>query len=166
MHFLKKSRLLVFIILLVIVSASIFFYQGKEKERFIVFFSGAGMRVPVSEIVKDFTDSTGIKVNVHFEGSAILRQYIETYGDADVFMSGDKANIDALMLDIMMPKKNGIAAYEEIIKMDPKIKALFMSGYAEEVLYRKGLTEKGLNLLSKPVSPNNILKSIREALNK
>lgn len=71
--------------------------DARKDDSFVVFFSGAGMKVPVSEIVKDFTDLTGIPVDVHFEGSSILRQHIETYGDADVFMSGDKANIDALI---------------------------------------------------------------------
>ncbi len=96
MHFLAKSRLLTVIALLVIVSAAVFFYQRKKEERFIVFFSGAGMKVPVSEIVNDFTDKTGISVDVHFEGSAILRQHIETYGGVDLFMSGDKKNMDDL----------------------------------------------------------------------
>ena len=72
MHFLNKSRLLTVIALRVIVSAAIFFYQREKEDRFIVFFSGAGMKIPVSEIVNDFTDRAGIRVDVHFEGSAIL----------------------------------------------------------------------------------------------
>jgi len=70
--------------------------DARKDDSFVVFFSGAGMKVPASEIVKDFTDSTGINVNVHFDGSSVLRQHIETYGDADVFMSGDKKNMDIL----------------------------------------------------------------------
>jgi molybdate transport system substrate-binding protein len=87
---------LIVIALLAIVFAAIFFYQRNKEERFIVFFSGEGMKVPVSEIVNDFTDKTGLRVDVHFDGSAILRQHIETYGGVDLFMSGDKKNMDAL----------------------------------------------------------------------
>lgn len=129
MHFLKKSRLLItFIVLLFIVSASIFFYQGKERERFIVFFSGAGMKIPVSEIVKDFTDKTGIKVDVHFEGSAILRQHIETYGGIDLFMSGDKKNMDILAEKGFVKESTFIAWHIPSILIQPetsgKIKGL------------------------------------------
>lgn len=96
MNVLKRCHLFIVVILLAAVSAALFFYQGNKKERFIVFFSGSGMKIPASEIVKDFTEKTGIKVDAHFEGTAILRQYIETYGGADLFMSGDKKNMDIL----------------------------------------------------------------------
>lgn len=121
MFFLKKSRLLIaFIILLLIVSVSIFFYQGKERERFIVVFSGAGMKIPVSEIVKDFTDKTGIKVDVHFEGSAILRQHIETYGGIDLFMSGDKKNMDILAEKGFVKESTFIAWHIPSILIQPE----------------------------------------------
>jgi len=97
MNFLKKSHLLIVVILLAVVFAAVFFYQGNKKESFIVFFSGSGMKIPVSAIVNDFTEKTGTMVDVHFEGSAILRQSIETYGNVDVFMSGDRKNMDILM---------------------------------------------------------------------
>ena len=85
------------IISLLILLAVFFFLFNRKDNRFIVFFSGAGMKIPVNEIVKDFTDLTGSRVDVHFEGSSVLRQHIETYGDADLFMSGDKENIDTLV---------------------------------------------------------------------
>ncbi len=109
----------------------------------------------VRRLIKEVLEKNGYTVVEAADGEDAVMVFRE---------KGEK--IDILLLDVMMPKKNGIAAYEEIIKMDPEIKTLFMSGYAEEVLYRKGITEKGLHLLSKPVSPNNILKSIREALDK
>jgi len=109
----------------------------------------------VRRLIKEVLEKNGYTVVEAVDGEEAVRVFAE-----------NRDKIDILLLDIIMPKMKGTEAYEEIIKMDPKIKALFMSGYAEEVLYRKGITEKGLDLLSKPVSPNNILKSIREALNK
>jgi len=121
MHFLKKSLLLITsIILLFIVSVAIFFYQGNEKKRFVVFFSGTGMKIPAAEIVKDFTDLTGVSVNVHFDGSSVLRQHIETYGDADVFMSGDKANIDALIKKGLVKESAFIAWHIPSILIPPE----------------------------------------------
>lgn len=88
----KKYLILLVIFSLIILTASLFL--SEKNNHFIVFFSGAGMKIPVTEIANDFTHQTGIGVDVHFEGSAVLRQYIETYGDVDVFMSGDKKNMD------------------------------------------------------------------------
>lgn len=109
----------------------------------------------VRRLIKEFLEKNGYTVVEAVDGEEAVMVFRE---------KGEK--IDILLFDVMMPKKNGIEAYEEIIKIRPEIKPLFMSGYAEEVLHRKGLTEKGLDLLSKPVSPNNILKSIREALDR
>ncbi|MBI5640088.1 MAG: molybdate ABC transporter substrate-binding protein [Nitrospirae bacterium] len=129
MQFLEKNGLLITsIVLLFIVSAAIFFYQAKERERFVVFFSGAGMKIPVSEIVRDFTEKTGIKVDVHFEGSAILRQHIETYGGIDLFMSGDKKNMDILTEKGFVRESRFIAWHIPSILIQPetggKIKGL------------------------------------------
>lgn len=90
----RKRNLVIIVVMLAFVSV-LFLFNKDEKT--IVFFSGAGMKVPVTEIIKDFSEKTGIKVDVHFEGSSILRQHIERYGDADIFMSGDKENIDILI---------------------------------------------------------------------
>lgn len=86
------------------------------------------MKIPVNEIVTDFTDSTGIHVDVHFEGSAVLRQYIETYGDADLFMSGDRENIDGLIKTGLVKESTFIAWHIPSILIPPenreKIKGL------------------------------------------
>ena len=84
------------ILLLTAVTTFLFPSFSLNNNHTILFFSGAGMKIPVSEIVKNYTDSTGLAVDVHFEGSSVLRQHIELYGDADVFLSGDRENIALL----------------------------------------------------------------------
>lgn len=51
------------------------------------------MKVSVTEIINDFSEKIEIKVDVHFEGSSILRQHM-IYVDADIFMFGDKARAE------------------------------------------------------------------------
>jgi len=82
------------------------------------------------------------------------------------FFAENKDKIDILLFDIMMPKMKGTEAYEEILKIRPEIKVLFMSGYTEEVIYREGVLDKGLSFISKPVSPHEILIKIRKVLDK
>lgn len=86
--------------------------------------------------------------------------------DAVRIFTENKDKIDILLLDIIMPKMKGTEAYEEITKIRPELKVLFMSGYTEEVIYRNGVLDKGLSFISKPVSPNEILIKIREVIDR
>jgi signal transduction histidine kinase/CheY-like chemotaxis protein len=74
--------------------------------------------------------------------------------------------IDLLLLDVIMPKKNGKAVYEEIRKINPDIKVLFLSGYTENLIHKKGILEEGLNFIFKPVTINKLLKNVRDVLDK
>jgi two-component SAPR family response regulator len=74
--------------------------------------------------------------------------------------------IELLLLDVIMPKKNGKEAYEEIRKVKPGIKVLFMSGYTADLINRRGMLDDGLNFIPKPVSANTLLRKIREVLDK
>jgi len=63
-----------------------------------------------------------------------------------------------------MPKKDGKEAYEAISCIRPGVKALFMGGYSEDIIHKRGILQDGLNFIAKPVAPNTLLKKIREAL--
>ena len=76
----------------------------------------------------------------------------------------NKDRIQLLLLDVIMPRKNGKEVYEEIKKVNPDIKTLFMSGYTADVIHGKGIIEEGVELLMKPVSPTILLKKVRDIL--
>jgi CheY-like chemotaxis protein len=69
-----------------------------------------------------------------------------------------------LLLDVIMPKKRGNQVYAEIRKMCSGVRALFLSGYPSDIVHGGCELETGLNLIVKPVSPQNLLKKIREVL--
>ncbi len=73
-------------------------------------------------------------------------------------------DISLLLFDVIMPKKDGKEAYEEIKRLSPDIKILFMSGYNTATIANKGITQEGLNFLMKPISPEALLKKVREVL--
>lgn len=80
-----------------------------------------------------------------------------------------KENMDSIqlcILDMIMPRKNGKEAYNEMKKLKPDIKAIFASGYTADILERKGLTEEGLDFIIKPVTPKDLLRKVREMLDK
>ena len=75
-----------------------------------------------------------------------------------------KDKIQLLLLDVIMPNKNGREAYEEIKKIKPDIKVLFMSGYPADIIHKHDIIEKGFAYIEKPASPTKLLRKIREVL--
>jgi polar amino acid transport system substrate-binding protein len=72
--------------------------------------------------------------------------------------------IDLLALDVMMPKMDGKRAYEEIRKLRPDIRTIFVSGYTKDLFLDRELGGEYVSFLSKPVHPFDFLKKVREAL--
>lgn len=75
-----------------------------------------------------------------------------------------RKEIHLILLDMVMPKKNGMEAFDEIRKLQPGIKAIFCSACPEAVLQANGGSEDGVAVLSKPVDMNKLVAKIREML--
>lgn len=78
----------------------------------------------------------------------------------------NSSTISVLLLDLMMPKKNGKEAFEEIIRIRPGVRAVFMSGYAADLMRAKGALGPGTEFISKPVSPGDLLRKVRETIDR
>lgn len=87
------------------------------------------------------------------DGADAVAKYMENAG-----------YIDLLIFDVIMPKKNGKEAYEEIKRLDPGIKVLFISGYTADIVQRKGIVETDMHFLPKPILPRTLLSKVREIL--
>jgi polar amino acid transport system substrate-binding protein len=72
--------------------------------------------------------------------------------------------IQLLLFDLIMPKKNGKEASDEIKKIKPEVKVLFASGYDPDLLQQKTLLEEGVHLVYKPISPMDLLRKVRSVL--
>ncbi len=72
--------------------------------------------------------------------------------------------IRLLLFDLIMPKKDGKEAYDEIKRLSPGIKILFMSGHNTATIANKGIAQEGLHFIMKPISPEVLLKKVREVL--
>lgn len=72
--------------------------------------------------------------------------------------------IHLLLLDVMLPKKNGKDVYEEIVTINPDMKTLFISGYSGDILRKMGIFENKHNFIPKPFSKSQLLEKIRDSL--
>lgn len=75
-----------------------------------------------------------------------------------------KESPDLLLFDVMMPRMDGRKAMDEILREKPGLKYAFISGYTPEISAKVGAVAEGSRLISKPVSPRELLNIIRETL--
>ncbi|OGW19162.1 MAG: hypothetical protein A2X56_05605 [Nitrospirae bacterium GWC2_57_13] len=75
-----------------------------------------------------------------------------------------KDRIDLVIIDVVMPTMNGKEAMDRIAAIRPDVKCLFMSGYTADIVHKKGVLDEGVPFISKPASPTELLKKIREIL--
>lgn len=73
-------------------------------------------------------------------------------------------NIALIIMDLVMPVKNGKDAYEDIKEFNPQIKVVFMSGYTADIIKDKGMAEDGMEFISKPMKPDDLLRKVRDML--
>jgi PAS domain S-box-containing protein len=109
---------------------------------------------PLRDLMRIILESFGYAVLAAEDGEEAERMFLE-----------HRDRIRLVILDMIMPKKSGKDAADEIKKVRPGIRILFMSGYSEDMIKKQGMTEEGLEYVQKPVSPKVLLKKVRELLN-
>ncbi len=78
--------------------------------------------------------------------------------------NGNKKKIDLLILDVIMPKKNGKEVYDAIRKQNPHVRVIFTSGYTADIIHRRGILEEGSEFILKPFLPHRLLEKVRTVL--
>lgn len=163
----------------------------KQHESFINVYSEAGkgttFKIYLPLIHAEITDikekelpisKGGIETILIAEDDALVRKFMReilvgagyTVIEAkdgenaiEVFIE-NKDRIQLLILDVIMPRKNGKEVYKTLKELNPYIKALFTSGYSADILYKKGGIAEGPEVILKPISSDNLLKKVRDLL--
>ena len=76
----------------------------------------------------------------------------------------NKDSIQLVILDVIMPHGSIQPIYDEMLRMRSDIKAIFFSGYTEDILKRSGMIGEGLTFLTKPFLPAKLASKVREVL--
>jgi len=109
----------------------------------------------VREFLKDILRSYGYSIIVAEDGQDAVEKYNE-----------HRNRINMVILDVVMPRKNGKDVYNSIKETNPDLKALFISGYTQDILTSKGIYEAGLEFIAKPLEIESLMLKIRKILNK
>ena len=72
--------------------------------------------------------------------------------------------IDLLLSDLIMPESDGPPLFEQLVKVHPSLRVLYMSGYADEAVVRHGVILAGTPFLQKPFTPLALSGKVHEVL--
>ena len=85
--------------------------------------------------------------------------------DALEFFEDSNSKIELLLTDLILPKMRGSELAERLLKKNPEMKVIFMTGYSEEVFSQFNLP-KGATVLKKPFSLKGALSAVQKILAK
>lgn len=72
--------------------------------------------------------------------------------------------IDLVLTDIIMPEMNGRDLAERLMKIQPGMKCLYMSGYSADIISLQGLLYKNVHFIEKPFSKIELASKVRSTL--
>ncbi|QXE91027.1 response regulator [Geomonas subterranea] len=100
----------------------------------------------IREVLRDLLICNGYTVITASNGQDALEKFIENT-DA----------IELLVTDIVMPGRDGISSYNEMKKINPGIKVIYMTGFHERI-------PPSVDALRKPFHPSQLVQLVRSVL--
>ncbi len=74
------------------------------------------------------------------------------------------SRVALVVSDLAMPQIDGRTLGDRLRELKPGLPVLFMSGYPEDDVSRRGLLEEGRPFIQKPFSPQDLARKVRELL--
>jgi DNA-binding response OmpR family regulator len=124
---------------------------------------GIPLQVVTVLVVDDLHLARRIAVRIlSEEGYRVLEadgadEALEVLGEA-------RGRVDLVMLDVVMPKRDGVALTKSIRAEWPNQRLLYMSAHPAEILARHGLKDLNVPFLAKPYTRAELLAKVNSAL--
>jgi two-component system cell cycle sensor histidine kinase/response regulator CckA len=116
-------------------------------------------------IVEDNPDVRGLVTEILQEHGYTTLEAADGEDAIRIFMENND-KIGLVIIDVVLPKKNGREVYEEIIKANPNVKTLFTSGHTDDIILEKGIEDGSFEFIAKPLLPDDLLLKVRQVLDR
>ncbi len=107
----------------------------------------------LAEIYSDILEPRGHKVKLAFDGEQCVQAY-----------ENEKRNsgFDVVILDYLMPRKNGSQVAQEILRNNPDQRIIFISAFGHKLLDDLEGIEDQIEFLTKPTRPSSLIDVIEK----
>ncbi|MBP1714162.1 MAG: multi-sensor hybrid histidine kinase [Deltaproteobacteria bacterium] len=127
----------------------------------------AGERMPTGQetilVVEDEDEVRKLAVSIlSRQGYKVLEA--SHGGDALLMMENNREPIQLLLTDVVMPGINGPDFARRMKFVYPELKVLYMSGYADNVIFQHGILDQAMAFLQKPFTVERLAGKVREVL--
>jgi CheY-like chemotaxis protein len=85
-------------------------------------------------------------------------------GEDALKLAAREPRLDAVLTDLAMPVIGGRELARRLQAQQPGLPIIFMSGYTDDEVVRRGLLERGVPFLEKPFSPELLARTLREVI--
>jgi CheY-like chemotaxis protein len=104
----------------------------------------------------------------------LVQQILENHGHAvltarhgrDALLIAERYErpIDLLVTDVVMPEMGGGELVERLVARRPNLKVLYISGYTNDEVVRRGVHGASASFLHKPFTAEDFMRRVREVL--
>ena len=102
--------------------------------------------------------------------SRLLRsvgQAVETFSSAEEFLARKRFDgVGCIILDVQMPGLSGMDLQSELCKAEYSMPIVFITGHGDIPMSVDAMRKGAIHFLTKPFDDNDLLKAIREAIDK
>jgi len=105
---------------------------------------------------------------------SLTREVLEKYGytvleaangeEALKVAESHEGPVDLLLSDVVMPRMGGPELAQALLAKRPSVKVLYMSGYTDHPMVRRGVVNAGVAFLQKPFTLTVLVSRVREVL--
>jgi PAS domain S-box-containing protein len=142
--------------------------QTKPSDREVIWSSFASIR-DGKETILVVEDDSALRISVRSVLSRFGYQVLEaaTGLEALEVWKQHRAEIRLVLTDMVMPGgMNGKELAGQLLKQDPKLKVIYVSGYSVAIAGKDLPLEEGVNFLTKPLETPKLAHAIRNCLDK
>jgi CheY-like chemotaxis protein len=84
--------------------------------------------------------------------------------EAHVVADNYRGTIQLLITDVIMPKASGPELAKQLLRTNPGLKVLYMSGHTDRAISKRGVRRKEAAFLPKPFTPAELVAKVRDVL--